>query len=70
MFDTGEFRRIIARFDERNVASRAVAEGLGFRQEARFVESKFFKDRWISTFIFAILRDEWTASEALRIKET
>jgi RimJ/RimL family protein N-acetyltransferase len=59
MFDTKMFRRVIARFDDRNLASRAVVEKLGFRQEAHFINDDFFKDEWTSTFIYSTLRDEW-----------
>jgi len=59
IFDTNRFRRVIAKFDERNVASRAVVERLGFRQEAHFRDDALFKGEWVSTVLFAILRDEW-----------
>ena len=59
MFNTGKFRRIIATLDDRNVASRVVVERIGFRQEAHFLSNEFFKGEWISTFVFATLRDEW-----------
>jgi RimJ/RimL family protein N-acetyltransferase len=59
MFDTKRFRRVIASFDDRNIASRAVVEKLGFREEAHFIENDFFKGEWISTMVYATLRGEW-----------
>jgi RimJ/RimL family protein N-acetyltransferase len=59
IFDTKQFRRVIATFDDRNLASRAVVEKLGFREEAHFIEDNFFKGEWISTMVYATLQDEW-----------
>lgn len=59
MFDTKKLRRVIARFDDRNLASRAVVHKLGFREEAHFIDDDFFKGEWTSTFVYATLRDEW-----------
>jgi RimJ/RimL family protein N-acetyltransferase len=60
MFETKQFRRVVARFDDRNLASRAVAVKLGFREEAHFIEDDFFKGQWTSTLVYATLRDEWS----------
>jgi RimJ/RimL family protein N-acetyltransferase len=68
MFDSKQFRRVIARFDDRNLASRGVVEKLGFREEAHFIMDGFFKGEWISTFIYATLRDEWTKSQHSRTR--
>ena len=62
MFDTNQFRRVIASFDDRNIASRAVVEKLGFREEAHFIEDDFFKGEWISTMVYATLHHEWVRS--------
>jgi RimJ/RimL family protein N-acetyltransferase len=59
MFDTKKFRRVKATFDDRNFASRAVVEKLGFREEAHFIEDDLFKGEWISTMVYATLREEW-----------
>jgi RimJ/RimL family protein N-acetyltransferase len=67
LFATQRFRRVIATMDERNVASRAVAARLGFRREAHFRESSFFKGEWIDTVVYATLRHEWRTSEAALI---
>ena len=65
MIDTGQFRRVIARCDGRNSAPRALLARLGFREEAHFIEDDFFKGEWISTLIFATLRDEWRILDEL-----
>lgn len=57
-FDGWGLHRIIARIDERNTASAGVVERLGFRREARFVESSWFKDEWTTLLIFAQLEGE------------
>ncbi|WP_435748444.1 GNAT family N-acetyltransferase [Microbacterium sp. PMB16] len=58
-FDGLGLHRITARLDERNVSSARVAERLGFRREARLVESEWFKGEWSTTLVFALLEDEW-----------
>lgn len=51
--------RIAARIDERNTASARVVERLGFRREARFVESEWFKGEWATLLVYALLEDDW-----------
>ncbi|MFN8112477.1 MAG: GNAT family protein [Solirubrobacterales bacterium] len=58
-FDDLGFHRVIARLEARNVASATVAERLGMRCEARFVENEWFKGEWQSELIYAILAREW-----------
>ena len=38
---------------------RLVAERLGMRLEARFVENEWFKGEWQSELVYAILAREW-----------
>ncbi|CAH0259130.1 Spermidine N(1)-acetyltransferase [Microbacterium oxydans] len=64
-FDGLGLHRISARIDERNTASARVVERLGFRQEARLVDSEWFKDEWSTLLIFGLLDDEWRASDAV-----
>lgn len=54
--------RIAARIDERNTASVRVVERLGFRREARLVESSWFKGEWTTLLIYALLEHEWRSS--------
>lgn len=58
-FDGLGLHRIVARIDERNTASARVAERLGFRLEARFVDSEWFKGEWTTLLVYALLEDEW-----------
>lgn len=60
-FDGLGLHRMSARIDERNTASARVVERLGFRQEARLVDSEWFKDEWSTLLIFGLLEDEWRA---------
>ncbi|MDP9792643.1 RimJ/RimL family protein N-acetyltransferase [Catenuloplanes nepalensis] len=63
-FEELGLRRIIARIDERNVASARLARRLGMRQEARLVENEFFKGEWTTELDFAMLATEWFASHS------
>ena len=60
-FEDLGLHRIVARLDERNGASAAVARRLGMRQEARLVENEIFKGEWSTELQFALLADEWLA---------
>ena len=59
-FGQAGLHRLTARIDTRNPASAAVARKLGMRREAEFIEDEFFKGEWSSSWIYAILRAEWT----------
>ncbi len=58
-FDGLGLHRIVARMDERNTSSARVAERLGFRREARLVESEWFKGEWTTLIVYALLEHEW-----------
>jgi RimJ/RimL family protein N-acetyltransferase len=47
--------------DVENPASARVLERVGFRREGQFIENAWFKGRWSSEFLFAILGREWGA---------
>ena len=51
--------RVTAVTEAENHAAAAVLERLGFRREAHFVEHVWFKGKWASDFVFAMLRREW-----------
>lgn len=61
-FDGLGLHRITARLDDRNASSARVAERLGFRREARLVESEWFKGEWTTMLVYALLEDEWRES--------
>ncbi|MFC9894288.1 GNAT family N-acetyltransferase [Nocardia sp. NPDC127579] len=61
-FEDLGLHRIVARIDERNTASAAVARRLGMRQEARLVHNEFFKGEWSTELDFALLDHEWPST--------
>jgi RimJ/RimL family protein N-acetyltransferase len=58
-FDEFGLHRIVGRLDARNAASARVAERLGMRQEAHFVQNEFIKGEWTDEVVYALLTDEW-----------
>lgn len=57
-------RRVEARIDPDNARSVALAERLGMRREAHFVEKEWFKGRWGDLLVYAVLAREWAAPAA------
>ncbi|GGK03154.1 N-acetyltransferase [Pilimelia anulata] len=51
--------RIVARCAAGNAASARLAERLGMRREAHFVENNHVKGEWRDEYVYAILRREW-----------
>ncbi|WEK61436.1 MAG: GNAT family N-acetyltransferase [Candidatus Microbacterium colombiense] len=64
-FDGLGLHRIAARIDERNTASIRVVERIGFRREARLVESEWFKQEWTTMLIHGLLAAEWRDRAAI-----
>lgn len=60
-FKNFPLRRIVADIDTRNPASARLAEKLGMRREAEFIEIEFFKGALCSMWQFAILSREFNA---------
>jgi RimJ/RimL family protein N-acetyltransferase len=54
--------RLYGRTDARNIASAALMQRLGMRQEAHFIHNEVFKGEWGDELLFAILEDEWQTS--------
>ena len=50
---------VVAITDQENGPSFALLERLGMRRESRFVQSAWFKGRWTSEYLYAVLADEW-----------
>ena len=64
LFDGLGMHRVFGETDDRNEAVHRLFERLGFRCEARLVESDWFKDEWTTLRIYAILDREWRGSGA------
>jgi RimJ/RimL family protein N-acetyltransferase len=58
-FGEGAFHRVTAQIDHRNAPSIKLAEKLGLRREATFVEHERLKGEWVTEHIYAILAREW-----------
>ena len=59
LFEQPGIHRVFAEVDDRNVPVQRLLERLGFRCEARLVESDWFKGEWSTLRIYAILDREW-----------
>lgn len=59
LFTNSPAHRIFATADVLNSPAVALFRRLGFREEAHFQEHIWFKGRWGSEFLFAILKREW-----------
>ncbi|WEN16769.1 GNAT family protein [Rhodanobacter sp. AS-Z3] len=64
VFDELGRHRIHASVDPRNLASMAMLQALGMRQEAHHRESLWFKGEWVDDVIFALLQQEWRSRQA------
>jgi RimJ/RimL family protein N-acetyltransferase len=54
-----KLHRVTAVTDCENVKSAALLERLGMRREGHLIQNIWFKGRWGSEYLYAILRDEW-----------
>jgi len=59
LFSQHGLHRIHVSIDPRNTASLNLFARAGFRQEARHVESVFFKGEWCDDIVMAVLSREW-----------
>lgn len=62
LFGDLEKHRVYATVDVLNLQSVAVLERLKFRREAHFLENVWFKGRWSSEYVYAIISDEYLSS--------
>jgi aminoglycoside 6'-N-acetyltransferase len=58
-FDDFGLHRVIARIDAQNAPSLALAERVGMRREAHFIESWWHNEEWADEIDLAILTSEW-----------
>ncbi|MFJ4038944.1 GNAT family N-acetyltransferase [Microbacterium sp. NPDC090007] len=61
-FEVYGLRRLTAQIDADNLRSIALAERIGMRREAHFVENAWFKGRWSDLLVYAVLDREWAAA--------
>jgi RimJ/RimL family protein N-acetyltransferase len=59
LFGRLEKHRVFASIDVLNRSAIALCRRLGFRQEAHLVEHRWFKNKWQSEYVFAMLKREW-----------
>ena len=60
-FTNTDVHRIIADIDTRVHESAALAEKLGMRREATYLDGEFFKGEWCDMWLYAILKREFQA---------
>jgi RimJ/RimL family protein N-acetyltransferase len=51
--------RVVAITHRENEPSWALLERLGMRREGHFVQNAWFKGRWASEYLYAVLDEEW-----------
>ena len=59
VFGNLDKHRVFASIDVRNRSAIALCLRMRFRQEAHFVEHRWFKGQWQSEYLFAMLKREW-----------
>ncbi len=62
LFEKLRLHRVQADTDPENTPAWLLLERLGFRREAHFRQSLWFKGRWADEYVYAILREEWSSS--------
>ncbi|MFO8009112.1 MAG: GNAT family N-acetyltransferase [Candidatus Brocadiia bacterium] len=58
-FSELDMHRIWATCDELNVASARVLEKIGMKREGLMREDTWMEERWRSTYLYAVLEQEW-----------
>jgi ribosomal-protein-alanine N-acetyltransferase len=61
LFEEKQIHRVVETVDAENTGSINLLKSVGFRFEAHFVENIFFKGKWGSEFVYAMLKREWDA---------
>ena len=68
-FRRAGLHRVWATCDPRNRASYRVMEKIGMRREAHFHKNAFEKNEWRDSYLYAVLAEEWPATEAMAVNE-
>jgi aminoglycoside 6'-N-acetyltransferase len=58
-FDDLDLHRVIAACDVDNIRSARLMKRIGMRQEGHHIENNWFKGRWSSDYLYAVLQAEW-----------
>ena len=61
IFGNLDKHRVFASMDVLNLPAVALCRRMGFRQEAHLVENIWFKGKWGSEYMYAMLKREWEA---------
>jgi RimJ/RimL family protein N-acetyltransferase len=61
-----KLHRVVAIADQENAPSVALLERLGMYREGSFAQNAWFKGRWTSEYLYAILRDRWLRRKRAR----
>jgi [ribosomal protein S5]-alanine N-acetyltransferase len=64
-FRRAGLHRVWATCDPRNRASYRVMEKIGMRREAHFRKNVYEKNEWRDSYLYAVLAEEWPATEAI-----
>ena len=68
VFGILEMHRVSAVTAAENQAAAALFRRLGFRQEAHFIEYRWYKGSWDSEFVFGLLQREWEECRQSRLR--
>jgi RimJ/RimL family protein N-acetyltransferase len=60
-FEEHDIHRVYADTISENTPAIKLCKMFGMREEARFIENRFFKGRWWNTVIMAMLKTEWAS---------
>ena len=63
-FGALDLHRVFATCDVRNTGSWAVMQKLGMRREGEFHHDRKIKGAWRDSYLYAVLRDEWSSPVA------
>jgi len=63
LFSSFNLHRVIAICDVENHPSVRLLERLGMRREGHYIENYWFKGKWGSEYLYAILKREWQINQ-------
>lgn len=58
-FVNQKLHRVYAETIDENKPALRLCKKFGMREEARFIENRYFKGKWWSTVVMAMLKPEW-----------